>query len=274
MNKIFDVHTHIYPEKIADKAITNLGGFYNYIPQCNGIFEDLKKRCREQGVGGFLLLTVATNAHQVRKINEYAASAQKNAREEGFTAFAFAGMHQDMPDTEKEAELDRCAEAGLCGVKLHPDFQMINIDDKSLYPLYEMLQSRGLPLCFHMGDNRPQYRYSEPVRLRRVLEDFPRLRVMAAHLGGYTAWDEALEELVPFAGDGRLMFDSSSSLGYMTPERARKQIDTLGTENVMFGTDYPSLTVEGELARFSALGYSQKELEDILWNNAAGFLGF
>lgn len=274
MYKIFDAHTHIYPEKIAEKAIENLGNFYNYIPQCKGVPEDLEENCRIGGVGGFLLLTVATNAHQVHKINEYAAQSVKKACEDGFVCRGFAGMHQDLPDDEKEAELDRCIEMGLSGVKLHPDFQMIDIDDERLFPLYEMVSERGLPVCFHMGDERPQYRYSEPRKLRHVLELFPKMRAVAAHFGGYKAWDESEELLSGFNGQGRLMFDTSSSLLNLTPERAVELINSLGEDNMMFGTDYPSLNAVGELERFMKLKLSDSVREKIFWNNASRFLNF
>lgn len=274
MNKIFDVHTHIYPEKISEKAIENLGDFYNYIPKRRGTLPDLEENCKAAGVSGFLLLTVATNAHQVKKINEYAASSAKKAREDGFVSFAFAGMHQDMPDEEKEAEVNRCAQMGISGFKLHPDFQKIDIDDKSLFPFYEMLCGKNLPVCFHMGDERPQYRYSEPRKLKNLLLNFPKLHAVAAHFGGYKAWDEAQETLSEFRGEHRLLFDTSSSLLDLTPERAAQLVDSFGEDNMMFGTDYPSLDAAGELVKIMRLPLSEAVMEKILWNNAARFLHF
>lgn len=269
MYKIFDAHTHVYPEKIAEKAIANLGGFYNYEVEKSGTFDDLCACSAENGVCGFLLLTVATNARQVPKINDYAALCLKTAKERGFSSAAFGGIHQDMTDSEKEAEVTRCKEMGISGFKIHPDIQEVYIDDRSMYPFYEMLCANDLPITFHMGDCRAQYPFSHPARLLRILNDFPRLRVIAAHFGGYTVWDEAVELL---AGREGLKFDSSSSLSYMATEKAEKIIGKLGAENIMFGTDSPSLGIEGELERFRRLSLTGKEKEIILWNNAAEFL--
>ena len=270
MYKIFDAHTHVYPEKIAAKAVANLGAFYNYDVERNGTFDDLCKSSRERGVAGFLLLTVATNAHQVPKINDYAALCLKSAAERGFSSAAFGGIHQDMSDSEKEAELCRCIEMGITGMKIHPDIQEIDIDDRSMYPFYEMLSQKNLPITFHMGDCRAQYTYSMPEKLIRVMNDFPHLRVIAAHFGGFSVWDDAV---LLFAGRENLKFDSSSSLNYMSAEKAENIIGKLGAENIMFGTDYPSLGIEGELKRFLSLSLTEKERENILWNNAAEFLG-
>ena len=126
-----------------------------------------------------------------------------------------------------------------------------------------------LPLYLHMGDNRPQYRFSEPRKLARVMDMFPDLEVVAAHLGGYQAWDEAVEFL---AGREIIWYDTSSALWAMTPERADDLIGRLGAENIMFGTDYPVKNTAEELERFFRLKLTEQQREDILWNNAIRFL--
>ena len=97
---------------------------------------------------------------------------------------------------------------------------------------------------------------------------FPKLEVVAAHLGGYKAWDEAkkLAEL-----DG-VWYDTSSALWAMTPEYAGEIIHMLGTDRVMFGTDYPAMLPEHEIDRLLAIDLTEKEREDIFCNNALRFL--
>ena len=94
----------------------------------------------------------------------------------------------------------------------------------------------------------------------------------AAHFGGYRAWDH-FEALVAVGGDN-IMFDSSSSLWLLSPEEATKIIHVLGSERIMFGTDYPVLTAKKELALFSRLSLTSQEQEDILYNNARRFVPF
>ncbi len=265
MYKIFDIHTHTYPEALAEKAVRNLGAFYDFVPEGLGTYGDLESTSSVYNVKGFLLFSVATNAHQVKKVNDGIASLVKLSRSQGYTTRGFAGIHQDLPDFA--AELDRIESLGLQGVKLHPDIQGVNIDDPRMLKLYELMEGR-LPVYFHIGDNRPQYRFSEIDRLVKIKKLFPRLEVVAAHLGGYSAWDEAhkLAEL-----DG-IWFDTSSALWAMTPERAGELIHLFGAERVMFGTDYPVKRTAGELDRFLAIELTEREREDILYNNAARFL--
>lgn len=266
MERIFDAHTHTYPELLSFRATQNLGAFYNFRVSCKGTVADLMETSRSAGVSGFLILGVATNARQVSHVNEAVAGDVKSARDRGFDAFGFAAMHQDTENFE--AELDHAVSLGLTGVKLHPDIQGVAIDDERLFPLFELLSRRAMPLCLHMGDDRPEYRYSEPQKLVRVLDMFPDLTVLASHLGGYRAWDEAAECL---AGRKNVVYDASSVLWAMTPERACELIRKLGVQNIMFGTDYPVVGASDYLALFDKLPLSDDERRAILYDNAARF---
>lgn len=265
MYKVFDIHTHVYPEKIAAKAVENLGNFYEFKVEGDGTYTMLENAAKENGVVGFLLFSVATNAHQVERVNSYIAESVENSRARGFETVGFAGMHQDFPDFA--AELDRIESLGLKGVKIHPDIQGVDIDDPRMLKLYSLCEGR-LPIYFHMGDNRPQYQFSQPEKLRKIMKMFPRLEVVAAHLGGYQSWESAkiLADL------DNIWFDTSSALWAMTPEKAKEMIDILGAKRVMFGTDYPVKMPDEEIARLLAIDLSEEKREDIFYNNAKRFL--
>lgn len=267
MYKVFDIHTHTYPEAIAEKACVNLGKFYDFVCEGEGTYAHLESQAKDNNVGGYLLFSVATNAHQVEKVNTSIAALAKLSVSQGYKTVGFAGMHQDFPDFE--SEINRAVEIGLRGVKIHPDIQGVDVNDKRLLPLYEIMQSLDLPLYLHIGDSRPQYQFSATEKLLDVLNMFPRLRVVAAHLGGYSVWESAVPRI---AGRENVMYDTSSALWAMTPEYAGEIINRLGSENVMFGTDYPVKNTKEELDRFFAIKLSDKQREDILWNNAIRFL--
>lgn len=267
MYKVFDIHTHTYPEAISDRACIALGNFYNFEVKGKGTYAHLESQAKENNVCGYLLFSVATNATQVEKVNSSIASLAELSRSRGFKTVGYAGMHQDYPDFESEVK--RSVSLGLQGVKIHPDIQEVDIDDKRLLPLYEILETLDLPIYLHMGDDRPQYRFSEAKKLCHIMEMFPRLRAVAAHLGGYRAWDDALEYL---AGNERIMYDTSSALWAISPETADRIISKLGYDNVMFGTDYPVVNTKDELDRFFKLSLTDAQREDILWNNAIRFL--
>lgn len=266
MFKIFDTHTHTYPEAIAERACSSLAKFYDFPVDNTGTYSHLESMARENGVAGFLLFSVATNAHQVQSVNTSIANLMMKSRDNGFKTVGFAGMYQDYPDFE--GEIDRAISLGLTGVKIHPDIQGVDIDDKKLLPLYEIMEAKGMKLYLHMGDDRPQYRFSTADKLVNVMNNFPRLSVVAAHLGGYKAYDYAVPML---AGRDNLMYDTSSSLWVISAEKAEKIIRTLGVENVMFGTDYPVKNITDEIPLFMKINLTDAEREDILWNNAARY---
>ena len=267
MYKVFDIHTHTYPEALAEKACVSLGKFYNFDVLGKGTYAHLESQAAANNVKGYLLFSVATNAHQVPKVNSSIAALAKLSRSHGFKTVGFAGMHQDYDDFE--SEINRAYDLGLRGVKIHPDIQGVNIDDERMLPLYDILQAKNMPLYLHMGDDRPEYQFSSPDKLVRVLEMFPRLEVVAAHLGGYKSWETAVPLL---AGRDHVWYDTSSAIWAMTPEYAAEIIGKLGSENVMFGTDYPVMNTPEELERFMRIKLTESEREDILWNNAIRFL--
>ena len=79
-----------------------------------------------------------------------------------------------------------------CRLKLHPDFQKFNADSPEAFKIYELMEGR-LPLLIHCGDAR--YDYSAPERIKRIHDNFPKLKLLAAHLGGYQQWDAAEKTL-------------------------------------------------------------------------------
>jgi len=197
---IIDFHAHIYPEKIAEKASRNIGQFYNTQMCYDGSPEKLIESGRKVGVEKYIVHSTATVAHQVEAINNYIIS-QVNLHKE------FVGFGTIHPDYEGfESELNRIKSLGLHGIKLHPDFQQFQVDTPKMDDVYEVISALKMPVLVHAGDCR--YDFSGPKRIRHVLEKHPSLIVVAAHFGGYTEWDKAMEYLV----GQRVWFDTSSTL--------------------------------------------------------------
>jgi len=258
-SKIIDIHAHIFPEKIAQKATESIGNFYG-IPMCGkGTVEDLLEQGKKVNVYRYVVHSTATKVEQVESINEFISQVQLS--DERF--IGFGTLHPDLSNIQKEVE--RLASLGLKGIKLHPDFQRFNIDDETMMPIYEAAEGR-FPILMHMGDERSTA--SRPMRLAKVLDRFPALTVIAAHFGGYSMWDESLEYLV-----GRnVYFDTSSSLWFLDKAKAIDIIRKHGVRKILFGTDYPMWAYEEELKRFESLNLTQEEKELILWKNAAELL--
>ena len=257
--KIIDFHTHIYPDKIAIKASQSICDFYNLDYNCTGSAAELLSKGKKAGVSGFVLLPVAVRSEHVRHINEF--TAYEVAEHGEF--YGFGTIHADMNDIL--SEIDEITAIGLKGIKIHPDTQGFAIDDKRLYPVYDYVQDK-LPIMLHCGD--PRYEYSRPEKLRRVLNDFPNLRVIGAHLGGWSMFDKAFEYLK----DTSCYFDFSSCMMFIGKKETEKYIKGYGADRILFGTDFPLWEPSVEVERFMKLDISSEEKAKIAYINAETLL--
>lgn len=259
--RIIDFHNHIYPDAIAQKAANNVRQFYDGIGNSgiDGRVDTLLERGKQAGITEFAILPVAVVPERTRHINEFIIR-EASAHSE---FYGFGTVHAAMDGLMEE--VDYILQNGLRGIKIHPDYQTFAIDDPRMFPVYEVIQGK-IPVIFHMGDLR--YDFSHPARLRKVLEQFPELQVVAAHFGGYQMRGVAREVLT----DTNCLFDTSSSLMFMEPGAAEEHIRHYGAERFMYGTDFPMWDPVVEVERFFNLDLTDDEKEQIAWKTAAQLL--
>ncbi|MCR4688829.1 MAG: amidohydrolase family protein [Saccharofermentans sp.] len=281
--RIIDAHCHIYPEKIASKAIDGISSFYGlaggetpsdemalklkqagFSVTNKGTVEDLIAKETKSGVTHFLCHSVATDPSQVRSINEFISSAV--AKYPGMIT-GFGSLNPYSEDIR--GDLEHLVELGLKGVKLHPDTQRFVLDSDMSVDMCHMIADLGLTVLVHCGDYR--YDYSNPDRVASFLKKVPELTVIGAHFGGWSKWQQAFE-LLPGISD-KFYVDLSSSLYALSPESAKLMIRKYGADKVLFGTDYPMWDIAPELRRMTKLGLSKEEKELIYHANAERLLG-
>ena len=256
---VIDAHCHVYPDKIAVRAVAGTAGFYGVAENdFDGTVSTLLRLKQEAGVDHCLVQSVATSPRQVRSINEFIARTE---REGGGVFTGLGTLHPDSED--QRADVRHLVELGLHGVKLHPDIQGFPLDGERSLEICALCEEFGLPLLLHTGDRR--YDYSNPNRLIPVLERFPRLTVIGAHLGGWSMWREASAQL---KGRENLFFDCSSTFWWIGAQAAREIIRDLGADRVLFGTDYPMWEPKTELDTFFTMDLTEEENRMILSENA------
>ena len=259
--KLLDIHTHIYPAEIAQRATDSIRDFYRIglDGKMNGSVDMLLDRGTAAGISQFVVLPVSIRPDRVREINDF-VKAQADCHD---CFIPFGTVHAKMDGLTDEAE--RIMAMGLRGIKMHPDSQRFAIDDPRLFPLYETIQGK-LPVILHMGDDR--YDYSHPLKLGKILEFFPQLQVIAAHFGGYSMYEQAYDILK----DSHCIFDISSSLMFMPDGTAEKYINAYGAERMAFGSDYPLWDPVEEVEKFLQLRLSDEQKEQIAHKTAERFL--
>ena len=253
-----DAHCHIYPDKIACRAVAGTDNFYGLNSVYGGTVADLIKKGTDAGIDHFIVQSVATSPKQVKSINEFIAQSVKAGNGK------FTGLGTLHPDsTDISGDIKHLMELGLKGVKLHPDIQAFKIDDYRCLKIYELCEDRKLPILMHTGDYR--YDYSNPNRMLPILEIYNSLTVVGAHLGGWSVWDDACEHL---AGFPNFYVDCSSCFPFMEKDKAKEIIRHFGADKVLFGTDYPMWPYEKEIDYFLSLGLDEDEIMSILNINA------
>lgn len=255
---IIDFHTHAFPEKIAEKAMTNLsfasGGL---IPQTNGTIDSLKELMKKDGVDKSVALAIATNEKQQTAVNDFITSCECDEIIPFGSVFPFAENALE--------ELERIKALGLKGIKLHPEYQQFFVDDEKMKPLYKKISDLGLIVLFHAGEDigYPAPYHATPERLRKAAKwiDSP---MVCAHWGSAGLG----EEVIKYLCDIPVYFDTAFGYGTMPKDRALRILDKKGVDKMFFGSDCPWHAPSWEISMIETLGLSENEKEKIYHKNA------
>ena len=279
---MIDFHTHIFPEKIASKTLDFLESRCHTHPYTNGMASGLLASTREAGLEFSVVLPVVTKPSQFDSINRFAQKMQ----DPGEGLLSFGGIHPDNEDYKEKLRFIR--DAGMKGIKLHPDYQGVMIDDIRYKRIISYATELGLIISVHAGfdPGYPQCVHCPPRLARAVIREVQPDRLILAHMGGWRNWEE-VEELLPYAP---VYLDTSYSLGSIRPlddgyykpeelpmmgeEQFLRIIRTFGYERFLFGTDSPWSGQQESLERFRALPLTNEEKDAILGGNAQRLLGF
>lgn len=258
-----DFHTHCFPDKIAARAMDNLSRAAALYPVTDGTVAGLLSMMDADGVDKAVVLSIATNAHQQRAVNDFAASIQSDR------LYAFGSVFPDAPDAVEE--LERIKALGLYGVKLHPEYQQFYVDDEKMKPIYKKISELGLVLTFHAGvDNGypPPY-HCMPENLFRALSwiDTP---VVAAHWGGQSCAPAVLGKL---CGIEHLYMDTAYGYGTVVLCMIQKIIEKHGADKILFASDAPWNRTSQDEYVIECLDLSEEEKELIYYKNALKLLG-
>ena len=255
----FDIHTHTLPRRVARRTLERLGKRYNVTPQGQGTAEDLLERLDSAGIEHGLVLCLANSPAQVITANKWAVSIQTNHPR----LRAFGSLHPEFEAWERE--LEKLRQAGIRGLKFHPGFQSINLDDPRLRTILEVA-ARDFILLFHVNDTPDSP--CGPDQLASLADMLPGATIIAAHMGGFRQKPGPLNALI-----GRdIYIDTSYSLDRLDPASLRRILEIHPREKILFGSDYPIFDPALELEKLRArFRLSDTEIERLLTNAAPLF---
>ena len=293
---VIDFHTHIFPDKIAVKTIESLGAIAGINAATDGTLNGLLDSMQRNGVDQSVIMPVCTKAEQFDSINTFAKKV--NDTYEG-KLISFGGIH---PDCEKPKEkLQYIKSQGIPGIKLHPDYQRVMIDDIRFMRIIDYASELGLIILTHAGIDigLPEPVHCSPDKMRKVLDTLKPEKMVLAHLGGWKQWEEVYEYL---AGEN-VYLDTSFTVGvsvnnkkdmtflsenkqngnsipenrvkyteYMEQNLFVKILKKHGANKILFATDSPWSNAAVGIEYILNLPISDEEKEQILSKNAMGLL--
>lgn len=166
-------------------------------------------------------------------------------------------------------ELRRQLDLGAAALKLHPVHGGFRCDDRALYPAYQLLAERDVPLVVHCGTSTfpgSMNELADPEILLPVVRDFPTLNVVLAH-GGRGWWYDAAAFMA-------LTYPTVwLELSGLPPKRLPEYYSKFDLGKLarrwIFGTDWPGVPGTAENARgVAGLGLSADVLADVMGGNA------
>lgn len=277
---IIDLHTHTFPDRIAAAAVDRLKHASHTVAFTDGTMAQLKASMREAGIDQSVVLPVATNPVKVRSMNDL---SMELTGKDGLVYFGC--MH---PACEYwHEELGRIADAGLKGIKIHPVYQGVDIDDIRFLRILARAGEVGLTVIMHAGDDIgfPGSVRCSPKMIANAVRQVGEMKLILAHMGGWRNWREA-EELLPLTS---VCIDTAFSLGSISPleegyyteeekqllgaEEFCRLVRAFGSERVFFGTDSPWSSQRESVQDILNLPLTEMEKRNILGENARRLLG-
>ncbi|MDP8233717.1 MAG: amidohydrolase family protein [Candidatus Saelkia tenebricola] len=259
--KIIDIHTHAWPLKIAQKARENLESVFKITLAAEPTVDALIGFMDKNSIDISVVCSVATAPNKVKSINDWVFSI-RSERIKVFCAF-------HPYDENWLNELQRIKEKGD-GIKLQPEFQNFYVDDEKIYPIYEKIEEYGIPVLFHCGHelSGTMVVHSSPRSMRKVVDKFPHLKIIAAHFGGFRLWDEVEKFLL----GTDVYMDTAFFFGYLPDEKIKKLIEFHSPDRILFGTDFPLIDQKKDIGFLKTLDISENLKEKILYSNAKNLL--
>jgi len=194
-----------------------------------------------------------------------------NSRLEGFMAL-------NPTDSRSLPIAEEFAEKGFRGIKVHPPVDHARIDDEAAYPFYEQAAHLQLPILFHTGVHGWRLDYYRPILIDRIAQQFPDLQIIVEHMGGWEFFGEALAVV---RNNSNCYAGITSTLDedwawHVPGELLRHMISLLGSERVIYGTDYPYRQqddIRADIEAVHRICNSLEEADNILGASLAALIG-
>lgn len=260
---IVDCHTHV--NSYGDENVDDLAG----------CIERLQLAMRRNRVDVAMVLT-SYKVTPARPSTRTVVEATRHLP----NIHVIAGIPYKTFSQEVVDELRVLLEAGdIKGLKLYPGYEPFYPADPKLEPAYKLAEEFDVPVMIHTGDTYSptgKVKYSHPINVDEVAVDFPKVRFLICHLGN--PWFRDCMEVV-YKNENVYTDISGLTLGnftdrfeaYMRQQLKEMLLWGMNPRKVLFGTDWPLVTMESYLQFMDELKLPPKDKQLMLYENAAAF---
>jgi len=160
------------------------------------------------------------------------------------------------------------------GIKLHPFVSDENLDDPRFFPVYEIMQDLEKILVCHPSSVPVYKRTDGSIRLRKVLNQFPQLKVIVAHCGAFEYEDyHALAESFEY-----IYFDTAFNCVHseiLSNNCPGREFFLKNQDRILFGSDFPNIphSFSRQIAGLHNLKLGEAIERKLFHDNAIKLLG-
>lgn len=255
---LIDFHTHCFPDKLAVNAIPHLEAICKTKALTDGTYKNTCEIMKDSNVDRFVVLNIATSVKQQTNVNNFAISLNNDF------SVSLGSIHADSP--ELETEFYRLKNENIKGLKIHPDYQNVEMDCESLKKIYTLATENDMFCIFHAGFDpvSPDKTRVTPEKALEIHKEFPDLKMVLAHMGGYFMQKDVIKYLL----DTNIYFDTSLAPYFLTKEEATEIIKNHGADKILFGSDCPWGSPKETFEFLDSLPLTDAEKELIFYKNA------
>jgi hypothetical protein len=270
---LIDVHVHFMPERLLTRVwqYFDAGGplVGRPVPVAYRFGEEERiARLRAMGVRAWTALLYPHKPGMAESLNAWGREFAGRVPEALQTATFF-------PEPSAQRYTATALEQGARAVKAHVAVGRYDPRDALLRPVWGMLEDSGTPVVVHASGS-PAGPFTGPGPIGEVLREFPRLRLVFAHLGmpEYAEFFGLAEEFPGCGLDVSMVFDDHQA--GIAPDRpwVRGRLRDVA-DRIYWGTDYPNTAnpVGHQLERLVELELGDAWLRGVLYQNAAQLFG-
>ncbi|MFC4785328.1 amidohydrolase family protein [Nocardioides sp. MAHUQ-72] len=271
---LFDVHVHFLPENVQRKVYAQFDDAGPKIGRpwpirYRGSHEERVEQLRALGVRRFSTLPYAHRPGIATYLNDWARSFAERVPESLWSATFY-------PEPDAPAYVEKLVADGVEVFKVHVQVGEFHLDDPQLDHVWGTLEDAGTPIVVHAGSGPVGNAFTGPDPLRRVLERFPRLAVVIAHMGApeYAEFVALAETYERTCLDTTMVFTDFFDAEAPFPRELLGRLVDL-QDKLLLGSDFPTIPYPyaHQLEGLERLGLGEDWLRAVCWENGARIFG-